>query len=109
MLYYYFTSKEGLYVAVLKAMYIEFANRESNLDLSGLKPSDAIRSLAESIWTHLQENPRWLSLINNENLSEGRYLQQSAKVRETLSPVVELIRATLAAALWRGISEDVMH
>lgn len=102
MLYYYFTSKEGLYVAVLEAMYTEFANREGSLDLSGMKPSDAIRSLAESIWIHLQENPRWLSLINNENLHEGRYLKQSAKVRETLSPVVELIRATLARGAATG-------
>jgi AcrR family transcriptional regulator len=38
MLYYYFQSKEGLYIAVLEAMYGEFANHEVSMDLSGLPP-----------------------------------------------------------------------
>jgi AcrR family transcriptional regulator len=95
MLYYYFTSKEGLYVAVLEAMYLQFAEQEGHSDLSGLRPPDAIRELARSIWTHLRENPQWLSLVNNENLHEGRYLDRSNKLRETISPVVDLVRVTL--------------
>ncbi|SAK60585.1 TetR family transcriptional regulator [Caballeronia temeraria] len=101
MLYYYFTSKEGLYVAVLEAMYAQFAEREGSLDLSGLQPSDAIRKLAQSIWTHLRDNPQWLNLVNNENLHEGRYLERSSRLRETISPVVDLLRAILE----RGASE----
>jgi AcrR family transcriptional regulator len=95
MLYYYYQSKEGLYVAVLESMYAEFAQREVTLDLAGLSPSESIRMLAQTIWSHLRENPRWLSLINNENLHEGRYLARSAKLRDTLSPVVELLRTAL--------------
>ncbi|MFM0325581.1 TetR/AcrR family transcriptional regulator [Caballeronia glebae] len=95
MLYYYFASKEGLYVAVLEAMYAQFSQREQGLDLSGLQPADAIRELAQSIWAHLRENPQWLSLINNENLHEGRYLERSSHLRETISPVVDLLRAAL--------------
>ncbi|WP_062607059.1 TetR/AcrR family transcriptional regulator [Caballeronia calidae] len=95
MLYYYFTSKEGLYVAVLEAMYAQFAEREAKLDLSGMPPADAIRELARSIWTHLRDNPQWLSLVNNENLHEGRYLERSSRLLEALSPVVELVRVTL--------------
>ena len=95
MLYYYFASKEGLYVAVLEAMYAQFAGQEGSLDLSGLQPSEAIRKLALSIWTYLRENPQWLSLVNNENLHEGRYLERSSRLSETISPVVELLRATL--------------
>jgi AcrR family transcriptional regulator len=95
MLYYYFASKEGLYVAVLEAMYMQFSQREQGLNLSGLQPAEAVRELAHSIWTHLRENPQWLSLINNENLHEGRYLERSSHLRETISPVVDLLRATL--------------
>ncbi|SAK93207.1 TetR family transcriptional regulator [Caballeronia hypogeia] len=95
MLYYYFTSKEGLYVAVLEAMYGKFAERESSVDLTGLPPAEAIRQLAQSIWTYLRENPQWLSLINNENLHEGRYLERSSTMRETISPVVDLLRTIL--------------
>jgi AcrR family transcriptional regulator len=102
MLYYYYQSKEGLYVAVLETMYTAFAEREMTLDLSGLSPSETLRMLAVSIWSHLRDNPRWLSLINNENLHEGRYLARSTKLRDTISPVVELIRATLARGAETG-------
>ncbi|BCQ28605.1 TetR family transcriptional regulator (plasmid) [Caballeronia sp. NK8] len=101
MLYYYFVSKEGLYVAVLEAMYARFAEREGSLDLSGLQPSDAIRKLALSIWAYLRENPQWLNLVNNENLHEARYLERSRRLRETISPVVDLLRSILE----RGTSE----
>jgi AcrR family transcriptional regulator len=48
MLYYYFQSKGGLYVAVLETMYAEFARHEVSLDLAGLQPAAAIRTLALS-------------------------------------------------------------
>ncbi|SAL76263.1 TetR/AcrR family transcriptional regulator [Caballeronia telluris] len=48
MLYYYFQSKEGLYVAALETMYAEFARHEVSLDLAGLQPAAAIRTLALS-------------------------------------------------------------
>jgi AcrR family transcriptional regulator len=102
MLYYYFTSKEGLYVSVLETMYARFGEREANLDLSGLQPAEAIRKLAESIWVHLRENPQWLSLINNENLHEGRYLERSGNLRETISPVIDLLRQTLERGMASG-------
>lgn len=95
MLYYYFTSKEGLYVAVLEAMYAQVAEREGSLDLSGLQPGDAIREIAQSIWAYLRKNPQWLSLVNNENLHEGRYLRRSSRLRETISPLIDLLRVTL--------------
>ncbi|SAK92879.1 TetR/AcrR family transcriptional regulator [Caballeronia ptereochthonis] len=102
MLYYYFQSKEGLYVAVLEAMYAHFADQEGQLDLADLVPADAMRTLVLSIWAHLRNNPRWLSLINNENLHQGRYLERSSKLRETISPVVELVRSTLARGTATG-------
>ncbi|GJH18452.1 hypothetical protein CBA19CS22_17940 [Caballeronia novacaledonica] len=55
MIYYYFECKEGLYVAVLEAMYARSAEAEGSLDLSGLEPADAIRELAKSIWAQLRE------------------------------------------------------
>jgi AcrR family transcriptional regulator len=100
--YYYYGSKEGLYVAVLEGMYLEYANREAELDLSGLAPSDAIRLLAQTIWTYVRENPGWLCLINNENLHQGRYVKSSTKFRETISPVVETLRTILARGVATG-------
>jgi AcrR family transcriptional regulator len=106
MLYYYFGSKEGLYVAVLEAMYGDFANREGDLNLSVLQPADAIRTLAQSIWTYQRDHPQWLNLINNENLHEGRYLERSDKLRSIISPVVDVLRETLARGATAGEFRD---
>jgi AcrR family transcriptional regulator len=54
MLYYYFASKEGLYVAVFEAMYAQFAEREGSVDLSGPSPDDATREMAQSIRVYLR-------------------------------------------------------
>ncbi|GJH13704.1 hypothetical protein CBA19CS11_32720 [Caballeronia novacaledonica] len=89
MLYYYYGSKEGLYVAVLEEMYADYASREAGLDLADLTPTAAITLLAQTIWTYVRENPGWLCLINNENLHQGRYVKGSGKVKQTISPVVE--------------------
>jgi AcrR family transcriptional regulator len=102
MLYYYFQSKEGLYVAVLEAMYTEFGRHEASLDLAELQPTAAIRMLALSIWDYLRANPRWLSLINNENLHEGQYLERSPKLTEAISPIIDLLRATLVRGAAAG-------
>jgi AcrR family transcriptional regulator len=102
MLYYYFESKEGLYVAVLEAMYAKFAALEGSLDLSAHQPAEAIRQIATSIWAYLRENPQWLCLINNENLHEGRYLERSSRLRETISPVIDLLRVTLERGVEAG-------
>lgn len=95
MLYYYFGSKELLYVAVLESMYKAFAQKESSLDLTCLEPRDAIATLARSIWTYLWDSPQWLNLINNENLHQGRYLKSFEKLTEAISPVVEVLKSIL--------------
>ncbi|SAL83466.1 TetR family transcriptional regulator [Caballeronia arvi] len=58
--------------------------------------------MAQSIWTYLRENPQWLSLINNENLHEGRYLERSSKLGKTLSPVIDLVRVTIERGVAAG-------
>src|SRR3984885_13373469 len=43
MIYYYFGSKEELYVAVLERVYGDIRNIEQELDLDSLEPADAIK------------------------------------------------------------------
>jgi hypothetical protein len=77
-------------------MYADYAKWESEFDLTGLQPPEAMARLATSILTHLWDNPAWLGLINNENLHQGRYLETSQKLSETISPVVDVVRSILA-------------
>ncbi|BCQ30138.1 hypothetical protein NK8_83290 (plasmid) [Caballeronia sp. NK8] len=94
-------SKEGLYVAVLEAMYAPVCGARGKL---GPVWPATIRRDPKAGPVDLgifAENPQWLNLVNNENLHEARYLERSRRLRETISPVVDLLRSILE----RGTSE----
>jgi len=98
MLYYYFGSKEQLFTAVLEHAFTALTEAERTLDLSGLAPVEAITRLAHFVWDYYRDHPELLRLLNNENLHEARYMQQSSRIREMMSPIV----ATLGTILARG-------
>src|ERR1700722_20823030 len=68
MIYYYFGSKEGLFVAVLETIYKELGDAESALDLSGLNPDESLRAIIRFTWNHYRTHPEMLTLLHNENL-----------------------------------------
>jgi AcrR family transcriptional regulator len=98
MLYYYFGSKEQLFTAVLEQAFAGLVDAERALDLNGLAPVEAITRLAHFMWDYYRDHPDLLRLVNNENLHEARYLQKSARIRETVSPIL----ATVTGILDRG-------
>jgi len=98
MLYYYFGSKENLFLAVLEASYASIRNAEHALRLEHLEPRAAIERLVEFTWRYYLEHPEFLRLLNSENLHEGRHLRRSRRVREMHSPLV----GTLDTVLRRG-------
>ena len=52
MIYYYFGSKEGLYLAVLEESYRRMRSIEADLQLSDLSPEAALRRLVEFTFDH---------------------------------------------------------
>src|SRR3954471_4629507 len=52
MIYYYFGSKEGLYIAVLERAYATIRSLEREVDVDHLDPRAAIRRLAEVTFDH---------------------------------------------------------
>ena len=51
MIYYYFGSKEGLYIAALEEIYRRFNEAESELQLDESKPREALRAVIRFMWT----------------------------------------------------------
>jgi len=98
MLYYYFGSKENLFLAVLEASYASIRSAEQALRLDHLEPRAAIERLVRFTWNYYLEHPEFLRLLNSENLHEGRHLRRSRRVRDMHSPLV----GTLGAVLRRG-------
>ena len=63
MIYYYFTSKEQLYIAVLERAYSTARDAERQLDVDHLEPVSAIRTLAELTFDHHESHPDFISLV----------------------------------------------
>ena len=103
MIYHYFGSKQGLYLAALERVYEGLRGTERTLDLAHLKPEQAIQRLVELNFDYSREHPELVSLINNENLHRARYLSKSKKVRDLHSPFVALIDDILKRGVAKGV------
>ena len=102
MIYHYFGSKDGLYLAALERVYEDLRRTERTLALDHLEPEAAIRRLVEFNFDYSRSHPELISLINNENLHRARHLRKSKKVRQLHSPFVELIDDILRRGVAKG-------
>jgi len=98
MLYYYFGSKDDLFLAVLENAYASIRLAEEGLDLLNTDPVDGVRRLIEFTWQYFTDHPEFLVLLNSENLHEARHLKRSLQIRGMNSPLIE----TLTVLLRRG-------
>ena len=98
MLYYYFTSKEQLYIAVLERAYSTARDAERQLDVDHLEPLTAIRTLAELTFDHHESHQDFIRLVTIENVHRAEFIAQSAALAELNTPAV----AVIAAILERG-------
>jgi AcrR family transcriptional regulator len=67
MIYYYFGSKEGLYLAVLEKKYEEIRAFESTLHLTDMDPEAAMRTLIAATFDYQESHPDLVRLVAVEN------------------------------------------
>jgi AcrR family transcriptional regulator len=103
MIYYYFTNKEGLYVAVLEETYTAIRTAEIGLNLTGRDPVDGMRELVEFTWQYFIDHPEFLSLLATENFNRARYLKNSRRIRELHSPLVGIMSQLLERGARQGV------
>ncbi len=96
MIYYYFASKEALYLAVLEGVYGELGDAESALAIDSAKPLEALEALIEFTWRYYLEHPEFVALLSNENLQRGRHITKSVKVKQLSRPVLGILGTILA-------------
>jgi AcrR family transcriptional regulator len=103
MLYYYFGSKEQLYIAVLERAYATARDAERQLDVDHLDPVSAIRTLAELTFDHHESHQDFISLVAIENIHRGEFIARSPALAELNTPAV----AVIARILDRGRAAGV--
>lgn len=100
MIYYYFRSKEGLYLAVMEAAYRGIRELERGLDIAGLSPTGALRRLAETTYDHHTSHRDFVRLVQIENIHRAEHLAKSTAINEMGSTAIE----TLTDVIDRGIA-----
>jgi AcrR family transcriptional regulator len=103
MIYYYFGSKEGLYVAVLEEAYRRMRSIEAGLHLEDLPPEDALRKLVGFTVDYQLAHPEFIRLVMNENMHRGEYLKDSKAIAELNVPAIEGLRKVLLRGEREGV------
>ena len=105
MIYYYFTSKEGLYVTVLEEAYRRIRSIENELHLEDLEPEDALRKLVGFTFDYQLANPDFIRLVMTENIHNGEFLAQSKTIQQLNVPVINAVKAVYE----RGVKARVFR
>ena len=92
MIYYYFGSKEGLYLAVLEESYRKVREIEAELHLEDLEPEQALRRLVAFTFDHHLSHENYIRLVMSENINRGQYIAQSKHIQELNVPAISAIR-----------------
>lgn len=103
MIYYYFGSKERLFVEVLEKVYRDMWEAESALALDQVDPIEALEKFVTFTLDHYLSHPEMLTILNNENLLEGKHVTKSKKLKELSSPALDLMERIYRRGVEKGV------
>ncbi|HSV53342.1 MAG TPA: TetR family transcriptional regulator [Burkholderiaceae bacterium] len=102
MIYYYFGSKEGLFIAALEETYKRFNDAESELELALEHPVESLKAVIRFIWSYYLKHPEFINLLNSENLHRGKHISKSLRAREYSSAAISVLDQVLRAGTDKG-------
>ena len=112
MIYYYFGSKEKLFVKVLEHTYEQFNRAESLLQLDPSTPVQTLRQLVAFVWDYYVSHPEFVAILSIENLHKGRHARQSGELRRLSGEAVGVLRPIIDAGQAQGLFRqdlDIKH
>jgi AcrR family transcriptional regulator len=103
MIYYYFGSKERLYIAVLEEAYRRMREIEAHMHLADLAPEDALRKLVAYTVDYQLAHPDFIRLVMNENMHRGEYLARSEAIQQLNVPAIEGLKGVYERGVAQGV------
>lgn len=103
MIYYYFGSKEGLYVAVLEDMYRRMDEAEAAIEFDLSQPREALVKVIRFVHHYYRRRPDFVTLINTENLHHGEHIAKSKRAHEYSSRALAIIASILKEGVTQGL------
>jgi AcrR family transcriptional regulator len=106
MIYYYFGSKQQLYVAVLERAYTGIRALEQQLDVDHLEPREAIRQLAALTFDHHEAHPDFIRLVSIENIHRAQHIATSEILSGLANPALDVLGRILRRGRAAGLFRD---
>jgi TetR/AcrR family transcriptional regulator, upper aerobic nicotinate degradation pathway regulator len=103
MIYYYFGSKEGLFIAVLEEIYRRFNEAEAALALSPEHPIESLATVVHFMLDYYHRHPEFVTLLNSENLHRGRHIAKSLRASEYSAQAVGVVDQLLRSGAAQGV------
>jgi AcrR family transcriptional regulator len=95
MIYYYFGSKEDLYLAVLERAYASIRDLEDALPLGKLAPEHALTTMIESTFDYDDAHPGFIRLVAIENIHKAEHMARSESIAGLNISVIETLERIL--------------
>jgi TetR/AcrR family transcriptional regulator len=103
LVYHYFGSKEGLYVAVLEEAYAAFRARDLVLPTRKLEPDEAVTQLAGLLFESFRDLQEEVALIADENIHKARHVRASPRIKQLHQPLILMMEDIVARGERQGV------
>lgn len=103
MIYYYFGSKELLYIAALERAYEAIRITEQSVDIDNLDPAAAVRKLAELTFDRHEANPSFSRLVSHENMERAQFIKADGGFPGLDRPVIKMLQRALEQGRFEGV------
>jgi TetR/AcrR family transcriptional regulator len=103
MIYYYFGSKESLYITALERAYEAIRITEQSVDIENLDPIAAVRKLAELTFDRHEANPNFSRLVSHENMQRAKFIKAGGGFPGLDRPVIKMLRHALEQGRAQGV------
>ncbi len=103
LLYYYFFSKENLFIKVLEETFAKLRAYQKEVKIRELPPAKGIEKLIIHTFQYFIDHPEFVSLVNTENLHKAKHLKKSKKIQEMHNPLIDNLEHLLKKGEQEGI------
>jgi len=103
MIYYYFGSKEKLFVEVLETLYAELSEAEKTIVFSVEQPVDALAELVRFTWRYYVAHPEFVTILMSENLTRGAHVRKSQKLGSISAVALSILEDILVRGQAMGV------